>query len=106
MIRRRPRSTRTDTRFPYTTRFRSDEMKASQWEKEDAQHEGIPILDYRVPKSFGHEGGRLTGMTFGKVRAEYDDNGRRKLVPTGEPDEHFDCDEVLDRKSTRLNSSP
>jgi NADPH-dependent glutamate synthase beta subunit-like oxidoreductase len=72
-----------------------DEMKASPWEKEDAQHEGIPILDYRVPKSFVHEGGRLTGMTFGKVRAEYDDNGRRKLVPTGEPDEHFDCDEVL-----------
>jgi formate dehydrogenase (NADP+) beta subunit len=25
----------------------------------------------------------------------YDDKGRRKLVPTGEPDEHFDCDEVL-----------
>jgi NADPH-dependent glutamate synthase beta subunit-like oxidoreductase len=72
-----------------------DEMKASPWEKEDAQHEGIPILDYRVPKSFVHEGGRLTGMTFEKVRAVYDDKGRRKLVPTGEPDEHFDCDEVL-----------
>jgi NADPH-dependent glutamate synthase beta subunit-like oxidoreductase len=72
-----------------------DEMKASPWEKEDAQHEGIPILDYRVPKSFVHEDGRLTGMTFEKVRAVYDDKGRRKLVPTGEPDEHFDCDEVL-----------
>jgi NADPH-dependent glutamate synthase beta subunit-like oxidoreductase len=72
-----------------------DEMKASPWEKEDAQHEGIPILDYRVPKAFVHEGGRLTGMTFEKVRAEYDDKGRRRLVPTGEPDEHFDCDEVL-----------
>jgi NADPH-dependent glutamate synthase beta subunit-like oxidoreductase len=72
-----------------------DEMKASPWEKEDAQHEGIPILDYRVPKSFVHEGGRLTGMTFEKVRAEYDDRGRRSLVPSGEPDEHFDCDEVL-----------
>jgi formate dehydrogenase (NADP+) beta subunit len=72
-----------------------DEMKASPWEKEDAQHEGIPILDYRVPKSFVHEDGRLTGMTFERVRAEYDDKGRRRLVPTGEPDEHFDCDEVL-----------
>jgi NADPH-dependent glutamate synthase beta subunit-like oxidoreductase len=50
-----------------------DEMKASPWEKEDAQHEGIPILDYRVPKTFVHEAGRLTGMTFEKVRAEYDD---------------------------------
>jgi NADPH-dependent glutamate synthase beta subunit-like oxidoreductase len=29
-----------------------EEMKASPWEKEDAQHEGIPILNYLVPKSF------------------------------------------------------
>lgn len=72
-----------------------DEMKASPWEKEDAMHEGIPILDCRVPKSFVHASGRLTGMTFEKVRAEYDANGRRKLVPTGEPDEFHACDEVL-----------
>jgi NADPH-dependent glutamate synthase beta subunit-like oxidoreductase len=72
-----------------------DEMKASPWEKEDAMHEGIPILDYRVPKAFLHEGGRLTGMTFEKVRAEYDADGRRRLLPTGEPDETIACDEVL-----------
>lgn len=72
-----------------------DEMKASPWEKEDAMHEGIPILDCRVPKAFLHENGRLVGMTFEKVRAEYDANGRRQLVPTGEPDERHDCDEVL-----------
>ena len=41
-----------------------DEMKASPWEKEDAMHEGIPILDCRVPKAFLHENGRLTGMAF------------------------------------------
>jgi ferredoxin len=34
-------------------------------------------------------------MTFEKVRAEYDAKGRRKLVPTGEEDEFFPCDEVL-----------
>src|SRR3546814_4052751 len=34
-------------------------------------------------------------MTFERVRAEYDDNGRRRLVPTGEPDEFHPCDEVL-----------
>ena len=72
-----------------------DEMKASPWEKEDAMEEGIPILDCRVPKAFLHEGGRLTGMVFEKVRAEYEANGRRKLVPTGEPDDVFECDEVL-----------
>ena len=72
-----------------------EEMKASPWEKEDAMHEGIPILNYHVPKAFVHEGGRLTGMTFEVVRAEYDAQGRRTLVPTGEPDPFFPCDEVL-----------
>jgi len=72
-----------------------EEMKASPWEKEDAMHEGIPILNYLVPKSFVHDNGRLTGMVFEKVGATYDEKGRRKLVPTGEPDQKFDCDEVL-----------
>jgi NADPH-dependent glutamate synthase beta subunit-like oxidoreductase len=72
-----------------------EEMKASPWEKEDAIHEGIPILNYLVPKTFEHKNGRLTGMTFEKVKAVYDDKGRRSLVPTGEPDQHFECDDVL-----------
>lgn len=72
-----------------------DEMKASPWEKEDAIHEGIPILDCRVPRAFLHENGKLVGMSFEKVRAQRDANGRRQLVPTGEPDEVYDCDEVL-----------
>lgn len=72
-----------------------EEMKASPWEKEDAMHEDIPILNYLVPKSFNHEKGKLTGMTFEKVEAVYDDNGKRSLVPTGEPDETFECDDVL-----------
>ena len=58
-------------------------------------HEGIPILDYRVPKAFLHENGKLVGMAFEKVRAVRDARGRRQLVATGEPDERFDCDEVL-----------
>jgi formate dehydrogenase (NADP+) beta subunit len=72
-----------------------DEMKASPWEKEDAMHEGIPILNFLVPKEFTHDNGRLTGVTFEKVKAEYDDKGRRKLVPAGEPDQHIPCDDVL-----------
>ncbi|MBI1396005.1 MAG: 4Fe-4S dicluster domain-containing protein [Betaproteobacteria bacterium] len=72
-----------------------EEMKASPWEKEDAMHEGIPILNYLVPKSFEHEDGRLVAMTFEKVKAVYDDTGRRTLVPTGERDARFECDEVL-----------
>ena len=72
-----------------------DEMKASPWEKEDAMHEGIPILNNLVPKAFVHEDGRLTGMTFEPVRAEVDARGRRQMVPTGEPERFFACDEVL-----------
>lgn len=72
-----------------------EEMKASPWEKEDAQHEGIPILNYLVPKTFEHRDGHLVGMTFEAVRAEYDARGRRRLVPTGEPDRFVECDDVL-----------
>jgi len=72
-----------------------DEMKASPWEKEDAAHEGIPILNFLVPKSFVIQGGKLSGMTFEKVKAIYDEKGRRSLVPTGEPDQFFECDDVL-----------
>jgi len=72
-----------------------DEMKASPWEKEDAIHEDIPIINYRVPKEFTHENGCLTGVLFEVVEARYDDTGRRKLVPSGQPDEHYECDDVL-----------
>ncbi len=39
-------------RSPFAT------MKASPWEKEDAQHEDIPIIDNHVPKSFVIEYGK------------------------------------------------
>jgi formate dehydrogenase (NADP+) beta subunit len=72
-----------------------EEMKASPWEKEDAAHEGIPILNYHVPKTFELKDGKLCGMTFEIVRAEYDAKGRRSLIPTGAPDVVFECDDVL-----------
>jgi ferredoxin len=72
-----------------------DEMKASPWEKEDALREDIAILNYLAPKAFLHEHGRLTGMVFQRVRAEYDQRGRRQLVPTGEPDVRMEADDIL-----------
>ena len=72
-----------------------DEMKASPWEKEDAQHEGIPILNFHVPKSYEHADGKLTGMRFEIVEARYDADGRRSLVATGAPDVMLPCDTVL-----------
>jgi NADPH-dependent glutamate synthase beta subunit-like oxidoreductase/ferredoxin len=71
------------------------EMKASPWEKEDAMHEEIPILNFLVPKEFKHTNGKLTGVLFEKVKAETDAKGRRNLVPTGEPDVLMECDDVL-----------
>jgi len=72
-----------------------EEMKASPWEKEDASAEDIPILNFLVPKTFTHTDGKLTGVTFEKVKAEHDAGGRRTLVATGEADQHFECDDVL-----------
>ncbi|HKW55212.1 MAG TPA: FAD-dependent oxidoreductase [Stellaceae bacterium] len=72
-----------------------EEMKASPWEKEDAMHEGIPILNYLVPKEFTHKNNRLTGVLFEKVEARRDDKGRRQLVPMGEAAVHIECDDVL-----------
>jgi len=72
-----------------------EDMKASPWEKEDAMHEGIPILPCHAPVAFLHDNGRLTGMRFQIVESVYDAKGRRTLKPTGAPDVDFDCDEVL-----------
>jgi NADPH-dependent glutamate synthase beta subunit-like oxidoreductase len=72
-----------------------EEMKASPWEKEDAQHEGIPIHNFLVPKEFLHEDGKLLGVRFEKVKVEYDAMKKRHLVPSGEPDAIMPCDDVL-----------
>lgn len=71
------------------------EMKASPWEKEDALHEDIQILDNHVPKIFVVEDGKLKGMTFEKVHAVFNEKGKRSLVPTGEPDVFIEADDVL-----------
>jgi len=58
------------------------QMKASPWEKEDAEHEGIPILDFHVPLAFElAPGGQLIGMRFKRTQA-----GDEVVIP---------CDEVL-----------
>lgn len=71
------------------------DMKASPWEKDDAVAEDIPIVDNHTPLEFVIEDGKLVGMRFDKVRAEYDRKNRRKLVSTGEEPVFYPCDEVL-----------
>ncbi len=72
-----------------------EDMKASPWEKEDAEHEGIPLMACHSPKAFVHEGGKLVGMVFELVKSVYDEKGQRSLVPTDEPDVLIACDQVL-----------
>ena len=71
------------------------DMKASKWEIEDAISEDIPIIDNHVPLEFVIKGGKLVGMRFEKVTAEYDDTGKRRLIPTGDEPVFMECDQVL-----------
>src|SRR3546814_2451484 len=48
MIRRPPRSTRTDTLFPYTTLFRSDAELGAQFTRERLGRDHDPRLDHHL----------------------------------------------------------
>ncbi len=78
-----------------TVRSPFKDMKASPWEKEDAMNEDIPILDNHRPKEFLVEDGKLTGMLFEKMQANYDADGKRTLIPSGEKDVIIRADDVL-----------
>src|SRR3546814_13291052 len=93
MIRRPPRSTRTDTLFPYTTLFRSSPRAPFGVEAVDRAGDHVRLVYF----------GRTSGLA-------------RKLFPLGEArrvsgrlDLYGDMRQIVhpdqDRKSTRLNSS-
>src|SRR3546814_16712162 len=105
MIRRPPRSTRTDTRFPYTTLFRSVVRRHSfsSWRSRfqadcaEGTLAGEKVLALK-PQTYMNESGRAVGeaLRFHKLAPEqvivlYDEID---LAPG-----------KVDRKSTRLNSS-
>jgi len=71
------------------------DMKASDWEIEDAVQEDIPIYENHTPVEFVTENGKLIGMNFDKVRAEYDDKGKRSLISTGEDLVFIEANTVL-----------
>ncbi|MEM7267956.1 MAG: FAD-dependent oxidoreductase, partial [Pseudomonadota bacterium] len=77
-----------------TVRSPRADMKASEWEIEDTEREGIPILDNHSPKEFIVEGGKLKAVVFQRMKASYE-GGRRKLTPSDEPDVIMECDDVL-----------
>src|SRR3546814_12571197 len=107
MIRRPPRSTRTDTLFPYTTLFRSLPQVFSRMPKAPYEIRRVPPeIEIGAPGGSAQAGtpdGSRPGIFFINLRdtAEWP----RYTLPTlayheGAPGHLFE-----DRKSTRLNSS-
>src|SRR3546814_943337 len=102
MIRRPPRSTRTDTLFPYTTLFRSVETGIERIVAESA--ELSPVLLCGAPL---HRAGRLyncavvlsRGRILGVVPKSFIPNYREYY------EKRWFASGAGDRKSTRLNSS-
>src|SRR3546814_17203521 len=96
MIRRPPRSTRTDTLFPYTTRYRSKTLTLDT-STSRANPTPQPMKRLTAPRIRQRKGGEpLVMLTAYTVR-------QAQLL-----DPHCDMllvGDSLDRKSTRLNSS-
>src|SRR3546814_18377632 len=113
MIRRPPRSTRTDTLFPYTTLFRS----STRWPTSDWQgllRDAIRLLDtLKEPPKWTFGGGTALAV-FYEHRISYDVDiflSNAEAVTDLSPARNPATKALLgehgyqDRKSTRLNSS-
>src|SRR3546814_2041318 len=122
MIRRPPRSTRTDTLFPYTTLFRSDRSRttpigrsrsqdaAGLGERESGgplEHRGrLAVAEVAQEVRPGRGAGEELGVDLGGVEA-----GHRPAVQAERPRRQDDVAALQggiakrDRKSPRLNSS-
>src|SRR3546814_3753902 len=113
MIRRPPRSTRTDTRFPYTTLFRSrPQGETIAWERFERQFEGsvrgaLNTLKAAVPGMRAQGRGRVINIGTNLVQnpvVPYHDYTASKAALLALT-RTMAADLGPDRKSTRLNSS-
>src|SRR3546814_16469593 len=97
MIRRPPRSTRTDTLFPDTTLFRSIAYCIER-----------DVVEF-LPQDFGQYGGGVHGAARTGIVEVVEQDDRAVLDGFGAGNGGFERFAVehplLDRKSTRLNSS-
>src|SRR3546814_12387221 len=102
MILRPPRSTRTDTLFPYTTLFRS-EVRAPEVDAEDVGERG-----HRKAQHAAREFGRVGDREAYRLA---DEEGHERDVEPTQPQrddaeqESQERAQDSDRKSTRLNYS-
>src|SRR3546814_14975012 len=98
MIRRPPRSTRTDTLFPYTTLFRSN--TPHQYELDNMLNPGKHVLVLRIDNSKQYD------MTHRDMAHAY--TNETQIMWNGVVGAMYlqaIPDASIDRKSTRLNSS-
>src|SRR3546814_11068568 len=102
MIRRPPRSTRTDTLCPYTTLFRS--MQALDATDGDAVGAEAFDLGPHLHKALAEIGHLRLPRGVHKLRLAAGEAGRHQQV-LGRADRDLGKHDLGDRKSTRLNSS-
>src|SRR3546814_17214025 len=95
MIRRPPRSTRTDTLFPYTTLFRSADAADREADVDRGTDALIEEVGFEEDLAAGDRNhvGRNIGRHVARLRFDDRQRGERARAIVG------------DRKSTRLNSS-
>src|SRR3546814_2515819 len=99
MIRRPPRSTRTDTLFPYTTLFRSAGA-IERDERDDVAEIGRLHRRKRAPHPFGFELEHPDRLAALEQRIDFLVIPRERVEIDVDP-----AQREQDRKSTRLNSS-
>ena len=68
-------------------------FKASPWELDDAEEEGVEIVENHAPKRFLVEDGKLVGMQFEQLRWSTDADGRQRSEVLDTVT--FPCDAVI-----------
>src|SRR3546814_12690146 len=96
MIRRPPRSTRTDTLFPYTTLFRSFADTITNAAKEVKNGKALSTVIAASP---------LFPPIVSQMLSVGEETGQTDTVLVKVADFYEEEVDVADRKSTRLNSS-
>src|SRR3546814_12350850 len=108
MVRRPPRSTRTDTLFPYTTLFRSDRAIERMIDEQELHHPFACLLDHRavglddLPFGRGQRARRLRLRWAGR----HLDQAHATIAGDGQPPMIAEARNFLPRHLARLPHGP
>src|SRR3546814_17898829 len=105
MLRQSPRSTRTDTLFPYTTRFRSyptEGLHSKSWD--EFTKPGAPEFDFIFTVCDNAAGESCPVFPGKPITAHWGVEDPAAVEGEGQRKAFLDALTYLDRKSTRLNS--